>query len=187
MSSIIYTVCSTTLTNTEYLVVIVINNIMLTQEEIYTLFEYRDGILYWKVSRGVSKKGKIAGTLCDGYCKITFKKKIYFRSNLVWIYFHGELPDEEIDHQDRNRLNDNIKNLREASHAQQNYNKSKATRNKSGYKGVRKVNSKWVAYITVNKKQIILGRFDIKENAARAYDKAAREYFGEFAYTNFPI
>ena len=42
-----------------------------------------------------------------------------------------------------------------------------------------------VAYIRVNGKQIFLGNFSNKVEAANAYDDAARIHFGEFARTNF--
>jgi len=57
--------------------------------------------------------------------------------------------------------------------------------NLSGYKGVtlhRK--GKWKAKIQFNKKGIYLGLYDTPEEAAIAYNKAAKEYFGEFAKLN---
>ena len=38
----------------------------------------------------------------------------------------------------------------------------------------------------VNKKNIFLGYFSDKAEAAQARDRAAIEYFGEFAVLNFP-
>jgi hypothetical protein len=55
--------------------------------------------------------------------------------------------------------------------------------NTSGFKGAcwDKSKRKWKVQIHVNGKHINLGGFDSREAAARAYDRAAREYHGEFA------
>jgi hypothetical protein len=45
---------------------------------------------------------------------------------------------------------------------------------------------RWCARIKVNYRAIYLGRFSAPEDAARAYDDAARELVGEFAVLNFP-
>ncbi len=60
--------------------------------------------------------------------------------------------------------------------------------NSVGFKGVwrDKKTGRFVASIHSNGKHIGLGCFDNAEDAARAYDKAARQYFGEHAYQNFP-
>ena len=57
--------------------------------------------------------------------------------------------------------------------------------NKVGVKGVvwDKDRGKWAAFIKVNYKSIGLGRFDRIEDAAVAYEVAARRYFGSFAFT----
>lgn len=43
------------------------------------------------------------------------------------------------------------------------------------------------AGIRVNQQRIYLGCYKTSEEAAIAYDKAARRYFGEFAFQNFPL
>ena len=62
------------------------------------------------------------------------------------------------------------------------------THNTSGFKGVsfRKDRGKYRAYISINNRIKHLGYYDTPEDAARAYDEAARFYFAEFACVNFP-
>lgn len=49
-----------------------------------------------------------------------------------------------------------------------------------------KATAKWVATIGFEGKSIHLGSFDDEAAAARAYDRKARELFGQYAYLNFP-
>jgi hypothetical protein len=56
---------------------------------------------------------------------------------------------------------------------------------KSGFRGVRKVHDRFQARIRVHDERINLGYYDTAEEAARAYDAAARERLGEYALVNF--
>lgn len=92
----------------------------------------------------------------------------------------------EPDHIDGNGLNNQKHNLRRATH-QQNIASSKLSKaNNSGYKGVGfdYVRGLWKAQIMVNYENKFLGRFPTKEQAALAYNEAAKLYFGEFARLN---
>jgi hypothetical protein len=95
---------------------------------------------------------------------------------------------EEVDHRDGDGLNNRRANLRACSHGENMFNQRKARTNTSGYKGVywHRVGGKWAAAIQVNGRKRHLGLFYSKDVAARAYDRAARELFGEFARLNFP-
>ena len=92
----------------------------------------------------------------------------------------GETPEPglEVDHRNRNGLDNQKHNLRWATH-QQNMMNCLPT---SGYKGVTKDRTRWSAKIG----DLYLGSFGTAEDAAKVYDKAARKLFPDFAYLNFP-
>jgi len=106
---------------------------------------------------------------------------------------------EYIDHIDGNGLNNRRSNLRVATQSQNSANQGKINGNfSSKYKGVcwDKSKQNWMSYIgstygsagkSIKTKREYLGRFKNEEDAARAYDKRARELWGDYAHLNFPI
>lgn len=97
-------------------------------------------------------------------------------------------PNQEVDHINGNPADNRRSNLRIATHRQNLANQRKQANCSSRFKGVIRIAqyNKWRAQIKVNKKCIFLGNFVIEEDAARAYDRAAQQHFGEFARLNFP-
>lgn len=101
-------------------------------------------------------------------------------------------PSEDVDHFNGDGLDNRRENLRKATATQNARNARKRKHGTSKYKGVCKDLSRggrltWRARIRVDLKLIHLGRFTVEEEAALAYDEAARRLHGEFACVNFPI
>ena len=91
------------------------------------------------------------------------------------------------DHVNGNGLDNQRHNLRPATSSQNSQNRRMRSDNTSGFKGVYlRDRGRWVASIWTAGKNRHLGLFATPEDAARAYDAAAAEIFGEFARLNFP-
>lgn len=101
---------------------------------------------------------------------------------------HGLVFSPELDHKDRDGINNQKENFRSATRSQQAMNQGVRVDSKTGYRGVswHKKAGKWRAYIFQGGKQIHLGMFVEKVDAAKAYDREAIRVFGEFAVLNFP-
>lgn len=113
----------------------------------------------------------------EGYCKFINLP------NLVMNDF-----ESQFDHKDRNYLNNQKENLRACTQSQNLANRIKliTTNSTSKYKGVyfSVRGDTWVARIQVKGKTRTIGRYLTEENAAKQYNRAAIEYFGEFALLN---
>jgi hypothetical protein len=97
--------------------------------------------------------------------------------------------ETKVMHRNDNTLDNRRKNLLLGSVSNKNQHKRKAKKPKSSkYKGVcwMKDRKRWMCSININGRMKYLGKFKDEEEAARAYDRAAREHYGEFARPNFP-
>lgn len=93
------------------------------------------------------------------------------------------------DHKNGDRLDNRRTNLRLCTNHQNLMNLGMRPSNTSGFKGVHfvKKRAKYQATVTLGSKKKFLGLFVAPEDAARAYDAAAMEHFGEFARLNFSL
>jgi hypothetical protein len=96
-------------------------------------------------------------------------------------------PQEEGDHRNHDTLDNRRENLRKCSKAMNARNGRKRRHNTSGFKGVfwSKKNRNWNAAIHANKKLRHIGCYASAEEAAKAYDRCALKYHGQFAHLNF--
>lgn len=123
----------------------------------------------------VDPRGYVAGRPAGRKSTVTLHR---------WIMF-GEAKGSSVDHRDGDRLNNRRANLRECSQRENAKNTRLAKNNTSGFKGVSTTaEGRWRARITVDRKEIRLGVFDTREEAAAAYDRAALQMHGEFASPN---
>lgn len=91
----------------------------------------------------------------------------------------------QVDHINGQPWDNRKNNLRICTKGRYNaINRPKQKNNTTGYKGVGAKGNKFFASLRYNQKNIHLGVFFTKEEAAQAYNQAATEYFGEFAYLN---
>lgn len=99
---------------------------------------------------------------------------------------------KQVDHINHDTLDNRRENLRVCEAWENSRNARKAVEEGlySKYKGVGKKHrgktTRWNAQLGIHGYQIHLGYFHKEEDAARAYDEAARKFFGEFACLNFP-
>ena len=98
----------------------------------------------------------------------------------------GAEPGETIDHRDGDGLMNRRFNLRRATVSQNGQNQRIGEKNKSGFKGVSWAAhaGKWRTNIKVDGKHVHLGYFSDLHAAARAYNEAAKNCYGEFACLN---
>lgn len=98
----------------------------------------------------------------------------------------------EVDHIDGNGLNNQRSNLREVTHAQNIQNQKVQRRSKTGYRGVTyfpncgqwKRKKPWRARIKVDGYDRTIGYYSTPEEAAKAWNEAALDAWGEYARLN---
>lgn len=147
-----------------------------------------DGLYYKIWRKGLPKSciGKRAGNdHHSGYKYVKIKGFLYSEHRLVWLMVYGESPNGEIDHKDLDKSNNNVENMRDSSRSENCSNRNGWSA--SGYKGVypNERGKPWFSKIAVDGSNIHLGSFNCPIVAAKAYDKAALKYKGEFAKLNF--
>jgi len=151
----------------------------MTPERLKELVRYcpDTGVFTWAKPRRRCRLGGKTGCVAkNGYVVIRLDDVLYLAHRLAWLYQTGNWPQEQVDHINGDRSDNRWVNLREVSNMENAQNTRKPRPgNKSGFLGVRKENSKWLAEIKVNYKPIRIGLFDTPEEAHQAYISAKRK------------
>lgn len=156
---------------------------MITHIRLLEILKYdpETGVWMNRVCRGSrAAAGAVAGTVhtpkrSKPFRRINIDGKWHSSNRLAWFYMTKQWPLGEVDHIDRNSLNDRWVNLRDVSRYANEANKGAYKNNRSGHKGVR-LNSRgrYDATIMRRGRRTYLGTFETALAAAAAYEIAAQ-------------
>jgi hypothetical protein len=167
----------------------------LTQEEAHRLFEYRDGMLFWKIrplsdfkteGRHVQwneRYGhKQVGSCAGKYVNVSINKIRHQVHRIIFLMHYGYLP-KVVDHINGKTQDNRIENLRAATYTENQRNSRINKNSSSGVKNVvwHKQRCKWNVRLTINHKNKSFGLYDDIELANLVAHEARNKYFGSFA------
>ena len=144
-----------------------------------TLFHYcpTTGVLTWAQNRGKAKIGNPVGTKDrNGYIRVRFNNRFHGAHRVCWLHFYGSWPSGVIDHINGDPSDNRIGNLRDATVAQNQWNR----RQKPIGVFWHKTNKMWTVSIKANGKLHNFGSFGSAEDATAVAIKARKELHGEF-------
>lgn len=161
---------------------------MINWDRLNEILEYDEntGVFTYRVSRGNRVAGSIAGSINhEGYRRIVIEGLQYMEHRLAWFYTYKKWPKEIIDHIDRNKTNNRIINLREATNSENLRNAKLSSVNAVGLKGVTfyKRTGKYQAKIYIEGKRKHLGYFNTPEEAHKKYVEQMGIHYGDFGST----
>lgn len=155
---------------------------MLDKDALNSMFDYKEGVLYWKNPSKKSLAGKPAG--CNsghGYIKIQINGTQYYAHRIIYCMHHGYWPIV-VDHKDRDTSNNRIENLRAANPSTNGMN-STFVKSTCGVRNVsfHRKRNKYGVYLKVDGKGKFFGNFDSLDDAANAAKVARETVYGEFS------
>jgi HNH endonuclease/AP2 domain len=139
------------------------------------------GVLVSKFGRWKSQV--VMQTEQQGYVVVRIDKKIFKAHRVIWKMMTGQEPPDEIDHVNNDRADNRWSNLRDATKANNQWNRKAQRSGRAGLKGAQwhERDQRWYSEIRTHGDRVWLGYFETPEEAHDAYVKAARLLHGQFA------
>jgi HNH endonuclease len=158
----------------------------LTVDAVNALLSYdsETGNFTFTKSRSRYRIGHLAGyKRPDGYIQVKINNRAILAHRLAWFVTYGKWPNLDIDHQNMDKSDNRILNLRLATRSENCINAKEKRHNKSGRTGLffDKRKQLWQANITKNRKRITIKRSKHKDVALAARLAKEKELFGPFA------
>jgi len=147
-------------------------------------YDPQTGELRWISARGNHIiPGRLAGYISYGYRILEVDRTPLKAHRVAWALHYDKWPTCQLDHINRDRSDNRIANLRQATFSQNHVNSPSkiAGRPKGIYRY--KKSQRWCAHIKRGGKIKHLGVFASAAEAGAAFERVAREVYGEFAYT----
>ena len=138
----------------------------LTQEYVRQHLDYdpETGELRWReYKRGRKRDGSVGTVTRRGYLRVCVNRSSHQAHRIIWLWVYGYFPEADIDHIDRDKLNNRLSNLREVSRTCNSRNCGPRSDNKSGVRGVcwEPRYGKWAVRIKTRYKDAdYLGRYE---------------------------
>jgi len=161
-------------------------------DEVKKLFDYnpKTGIVKRKIYRcGRALKGSVVcGKSKKGYLIVGLNGKNYMLHRIIWLYYYGVWPKNQIDHINQRKDDNRIDNLRDVNTAVNCQNRGVAKNNKAGYSGVyfNKANKKWIASTTRFSKRIYFGCYEKKQEAINKIINYKKQYEQREDFSKWP-
>lgn len=137
------------------------------------------GLKISKEHKYLIENNSIYEDINSGYFHINFNKKVYYLHRFIM----QAKPGQIVDHINRDKKDNRIDNLRIVTKSENNYNSDKRTKSKFG-RGISfdKFGNRFRACISHNNKTLKLGSFSNTLDAKIAYNKKAKEIYGDMAF-----
>ena len=150
---------------------------MNTEDCINKYLYYKDGFLFWKgLTRRTDLNDKVAGSLSkNGYVQVRINQKLLYAHRVVFFIHYGYWP-KEVDHINRNKTDNRVKNLRACTRS----NNTRNSPSKNFY--IDKRNGNYRVRLFFDGKQLSFGSYSEFEFAELVAKEAREKYYGEWAY-----